>query len=262
MMRALFTGALGMSAQQFRVDVTANNISNVNTTGFKKDRAEFQDIMYQQLRTPGGTSATGTQYPVGNQVGLGVLPIATYKQFSQGNPVYTGNPLDMAIEGEGFFQITLPDGRTAYTRDGAFKKDGNGNVLTNDGYFINPPITIPPDATEIVITRDGSFNVRIAESPQLTNLGQVQLARFVNPAGLTFIGQNLFLESEASGAPNIGTPNQGAYGGLRQNFIENSNVNIADELIQLILGQRAFEMNSKSVQTSDEMLGTAVNLKR
>ncbi len=262
MMRALYTGASGMKGQQFRIDVTANNIANVNTTGFKRDRAEFQDLIYQNLRVPGATSATGTQFPTGLMVGLGTHPVATFKMFFQGPLVETQNPLDLAIEGDGFFQVLLPDGTIGYTRDGSFKIDGQGNVVTNEGFFLEPPLTVPTNAVELVITPDGVVNVRLPGEPNLTQIGQIETVRFINPAGLQPVGRNIFQETDASGPPQLGQPGLDGHGFVRQGFLEQSNVQIVDEMIDLITGQRAFETNSKSVQVSDQVLGIANELKR
>jgi flagellar basal-body rod protein FlgG len=262
MMRALFTGASGMRGQQFRIDVTANNLANANTVGFKADRAEFADLLYQQLRRPGGTSATGIQWPTALQVGLGVNAVGTAKNFTQGNYLTTDQPLDMVIEGDGFFQIQLPDGRTGYSRDGSFKLDANGQIVTNDGLMLTPNITVPNNATQITISRDGTINVNLPGQTAATQVGQVTLVRFVNPQGLRAEGANIFTETDASGAPVEDVPGQNGLGTLRQGYLEASNTSVVDELVSLIVGQRAYEANSRSVQTSDEMLQTAVNLKR
>jgi flagellar basal-body rod protein FlgG len=261
-MRALYTGASGMRGQQFKIDVTANNLANANTTAFKSDRAEFVDLLYQHLRRPGGTSATGIQFPTALQVGLGVNPISTTKLFTQGNFVATDQPLDMVIEGDGFFKITLPDGTTAYSRDGSFKLDSNGDIVTNDGMFLDPQITIPDNAQQLTISPDGTLTATLPGQNQATQLGQITLVRFVNPQGLKNIGTNLYLETDSSGAPQEDVPGQNGLGDIRQGYLEGSNVSVVDELVSLIVGQRAYEANSKSVQTSDEMLQTAVNLKR
>jgi flagellar basal-body rod protein FlgG len=262
MMRALFTGTSGMRGQQFKIDVTANNLANVNTVGFKSDRAEFHDLLYQSMRRPGGTSATGIEWPVKLDVGLGVTPIATSKIFTQGSFLATDQPLDMVIAGDGFFKVTDVDGSTIYTRDGSFKRDSEGNVVTNDGYYLDPAITIPEDTIELVITQDGTVNASLPGQVEPTQLGQITLVRFVNPQGLAPLGDNRFAETGASGAPLEDIPGVNGLGSIRQGFLENSNVSVVDELVSLIVGQRAYEANSRSVQTSDEMLQTAVNLKR
>jgi len=261
-MRALYTGTAGMRGQQFRIDVTSNNLANVNTTGFKADRPEFHDLLYQNLRRPGGTSATGTGWPTGLQAGLGTIPVATAKLFTQGNYINTEQPLDLIIEGDGFFQVQMPDGTIAYTRDGSFKRDSNGDVLTNDGHFLVPNINIPEDTEELVITQDGTVTAKLAGQLEGTELGQILTVRFVNPQGLHAIGSNRFFETEASGAPIEDVPGINALGTIRQGYLENSNVSVVDEMVSLIIGQRAYEANSRSVQTSDEMLQTAVNMKR
>jgi len=262
MMRALFTGASGMRGQQFRIDVTANNLANANTVGFKSDRAEFEDLLYQTLRTPGGTSATGVQFPTGLLVGLGVRPVATAKDFAQGSLLETSGPLDLAIEGDGFFEILLPDGTSGYTRSGAFKIDSTGLVLTPDGFAMIPNITIPPDTVAVTVTVDGNVMVQTPGTAAQTNVGQITLVRFQNPQGLRPMGSSYFVETEASGAPVADVPGSNGYGFIRQGYLEASNVSIVDEMIELIMGQRAYEANSKSITTSDEMLNTAVNMKR
>jgi flagellar basal-body rod protein FlgG len=218
--------------------------------------------MYQHLRRPGGTSATGIQFPTALQVGLGATPIATSKLFTQGNFQETQEPLNMVIEGDGFFKITMPDGTTAYTRDGSFKLDGNGDVVTNDGMFLDPRITVPPSVLDLTISQDGTVTATLPGQTEATQLGQITLVRFINPQGLKAIGTNLFLQTDSSGDPLEDIPTQNGIGAVRQGYVEMSNVSVVDELISLIVGQRAYEANSRSVQTSDEMLQTAVNLKR
>ena len=262
MMRALFTGASGMRGQQFKIDVTANNLANANTVGFKNDRPEFVDLLYQQMRRPGGTSATGIQWPTALQVGLGVSPAATAKNFTQGNYQATDQPLDMIIEGDGFFQVQAVDGSTVYTRDGSFKMDAEGNVVTNEGLYLIPNITIPENTMRITISVDGTVFAKLPGQIEDTELGQITLVRFVNPQGLEALGINVFGETSASGAPLEDIPGQNGLGTIRQGYLEMSNVSVVDELVSLIVGQRAYEANSRSVQTSDEMLQTAVNLKR
>ncbi|MBN2080745.1 flagellar basal-body rod protein FlgG [bacterium] len=262
MMRALFTGSSGMRSQQFKIDVTANNLANVNTTGFKADRAEFHDLLYQQLRLPGGTSATGVGWPTGLDVGLGSIPIATAKLYTQGNLIATDQPLDIAIAGDGFFRIQDVDGNIIYTRDGSFKRDANGDVVTNDGYYLDPGINIPENAEDITISYDGTVTAMLPGQTEATELGQITLVRFINPQGLEGLGDNRCKETGASGAPQEDIAGQNGLGILRQGYLENSNVSVVDELVSLIVGQRAYEANSRSVQTSDEMLQTAVNLKR
>ncbi len=261
-MRALFTAATGMEAQQAQIDTIANNISNVGTTGFKKSRAEFQDLFYETLRAPGAASADGSILPAGVQVGHGVQLSAVNTMFSTGDRLNTGNPLDMAIDGTGFFQVQRPTGDTVFTRDGTFKVDGDGNVVTAQGYQLIPTITIPPDAVSITVLPDGTVNAEQPGQTTPTNLGQLELARFSNPAGLKMIGGNLFEATEASGDPETGLPDQNGYGAVAAGFLEGSNVEVAEELVQMILAQRAFEVNSRVIQAADEMLTTASQLQR
>ena len=262
MMRALFTGSSGMRGQQFKIDVTSNNLANVNTTGFKANRAEFVDLLYQQIRRPGGTSATGIEWPTPLDVGLGVNPASTAKLFTQGNFIATDQQMDMVIAGDGFFQVQAVDGSTIYTRDGSFKIDSELNVVTNEGNYLIPNITVPDNALRITIGQDGTVSAAIPGQAEDVELGQITLVRFVNPQGLESLGDNFFAETPASGAPLEDIPGQNGLGTVRQGYLENSNVSVVDELISLIVGQRAYEANSKSVTTSDEMLQTAVNLKR
>jgi len=261
MIRALFTAASGMQAQQLMVDVISNNIANVNTIGYKAGRAEFQDLLYQQLRSPGAPSETGMQVPSGIQVGLGVKPVAVQKLFNQGDFINTGNPLDLVIEGDGFFQLSRPDGTTAYTKAGTFSLDKNGTIVNPDGYPIEPPITIPTDATTITVAFNGDINILVAGQTAPSLVGSITLARFINPTGLQSIGKNLFLASDASGDPITGAPDSQGFGDISQGFLENSNVNIVSELANLITAQRAFDMNSKAVQASDQMLQTTAAMK-
>ncbi|HSW63255.1 MAG TPA: flagellar basal-body rod protein FlgG [Dissulfurispiraceae bacterium] len=262
MIRSLFTGATGMQAQSLNVDVISNNLANTNTTGYKKSRAEFQDLLYQTLRTPGGTSSEGNQFPSGMQVGLGVRSVAIMKNFLQGDFVTTGNPLDMVVEGEGFFQISRPDGTIAYSRAGAFKLDKDGRVVNSDGYPLEPAITIPSDTISITLSTDGRLTILQGGSTTPVEVGTIEISRFINPAGLLAVGKNLFLQTDASGDPITGAPGSEGRGTLVQGFLENSNVNLVEELANLIIAQRAFDVNSKSVQTSDEMLQTIIQLKR
>ena len=262
MIRSLFTGATGMQAQSLNVDVISNNIANVNTTGYKKSRAEFQDLLYQTIRTPGGTSSEGNVFPAGMQVGLGVRPAAIVKSFTQGDFITTGNSLDLVIEGEGFFQITRPDGTIAYTRAGAFKLDNNGRIVNADGLPLEPAITLPSDTVSITVSQDGVVSILQGSNTTPTTIGTIEISRFINPAGLLAIGKNLFLQTDASGDPITGQPGLEGRGTMQQGFLENSNVNVVEELANLIIAQRAFDTNSKSVQTSDEMLQTTIALKR
>ena len=263
MMRALWSAASGMIAQQTNMDVVAHNLANVNTYGNKKVRAEFQDLVHQTLRDAGGASGDGTQYPQGMQVGLGVRVAATNRIFTQGPLQTTDNPSDIAIQGEGFFQIQLPDGTTAYTRDGSFKLDVDRRLVTSDGFLLVPNITLEESATidSLVISQDG----RVSDTPaggEQTEIGQITLARFVNPAGLMAYGKNLFLETAASGAPIESEPGADGAGILTQGTLEMSGVQVVEEMVNMIVSQRAYESNAKAVTTSDSMLETANGLKR
>ncbi len=262
MMRGLWTAATGMTTQQTNIDVTANNLANVNTAGFKKSRANFEDLIYQTLKHPGALSASGTEIPTGIQIGHGAKTSSVEKIFTEGNLKRTGNQLDLAIEGKGFFVITLPDGSEAYTRDGSFKLNSNGEIVTADGYKLSPPITIPSDTVNITISDDGTVSVLQAGQTNMTQVGTIQLVNFINPSGLKSIGKNLFKETAASGAPITGTPGTNGLGTVSQGFLEMSNVNVVEEMVNLIVGQRAYEANSKSIQTADTMLATAINIKR
>lgn len=262
MIRALWTAASGMQAQQTNIDVVANNLANVNTAGFKKSRADFQDLMYQNLKTSGAPSTSSTQVPSGIQIGLGAKLAAVTKLFSEGNINQTGNELDIAIEGDGFFQVQMPDGTTTYSRAGSFKRDNQGRVVTSDGYPMLPELVVPSNATSISVGNDGTVSVTQAGQTSPTNIGNIQLATFSNPSGLTALGRNLFQESDSSGTPTTGTPGQNGIGTLAQGFLEMSNVSVMEEMVNMITGQRAYEVNSKAVQTADEMLQTANNLRR
>jgi flagellar basal-body rod protein FlgG len=260
-MRSLYTAATGMLAQQLQIDTTSNNISNVNTIGYKKQRAEFADLMYQTMEYAGTSTSATSMSPTGIEVGLGVRPTAITKQFTQGNFSETGNDLDMAISGNGFFQIELADGTTAYTRNGSFKLDSEGNVVNSDGYKLLPEIVIPDDATEVSIGTDGTVSVLQANDTEMTEIGQIEIANFVNPAGLHSLGDNNFLNSSASGDVITGTPGLNGLGQIRQQFVEMSNVELVEEMTDLITGQRAYEACSKAITTSDEMLQTVNSLK-
>ncbi len=261
MMRALWTAASGMEAQQLNIDVISNNLANVNTTGFKKSRADFEDLMYQTLKTTGAPSTSSTQ-TVGIQVGLGTTPAAVTKVFTAGNITQSGNDLDLAIEGDGFFQIQMPDGSTAYTRAGSFKKDGQGRVVNSDGYPLIPEIVVPANASKITIGADGTVSVIQSGQSSPTTLGNIQLASFSNPSGLFSLGHNLYQQTDSSGNPTTGTPGQNGLGTVSQGFLEMSNVNVMEEMVNMIVGQRAYEINSKAVQAADEMLQTTNNMKR
>jgi flagellar basal-body rod protein FlgG len=260
MIRSLWTGTTGMTAQQLNLDVIANNLANVSTTGFKKSRADFQDLMYQIMKVPGSQSSADTESPTGIQIGLGVRPAAVQKIFTEGDIIQTGNELDVALEGMGFFQVEMPNGTTAYTRSGAFKRDGDGRLTTSDGYPIMPAITIPDGSRQITISETGIISAIIGEDTVSTEIGALETATFTNNSGLLSVGRNLFVESASSGAPQTGTPGSDGYGTLAQNYIEGSNVNIVEEMAAMITTQRAYEINSKSIQTSDEMMQTTNNL--
>lgn len=264
MMRALWTSGTGMYAQQLNLDVISNNLANVNTTGFKKSRVDFEDLIYQTLQTPGApvTSGGDLQLPVGMQIGLGVKPAAVGKIFTTEAFQETENPLDLALSGDGFFQITLPDGRTAYTRDGSFKLTSAGQIVTSNGYPLSPEITVPADTTQISISETGVVSVLTAASTTATEVGQIELAKFANPAGLISYGKNLYLQSDASGNPVVDIPGNQGLGATVQGVLEMSNVKVVEEMVKMIIAQRAYEANSKGVQTADDMLSLANNLRR
>ncbi|MBM3289565.1 MAG: flagellar basal-body rod protein FlgG [Candidatus Hydrogenedentes bacterium] len=263
MIRALFTAATGMIGQQTNIDTIAHNLANVNTTGFKKSKVNFQDLLYETVKPAGTQTAAGQTIPEGIQIGHGARPASVAKLFTQGNLIQTGNNLDLAVEGNGFFQVDLPDGTTGYTRDGSFRRDQNGSLVTIDGFPLQPGITIPNDAEEVTIGNDGSVFAKQPGSPTPTNVGQIQLVRFVNAAGLDArIGHNVLQETEASGPPVQGNPGTEGIGFLSAGFLENSNVQVVEEILNLIIAQRAYEANSKVIQTSDEMLQVANNVRR
>ena len=262
MIRSLWTAASGMQGQQKSIDVVANNLANVNTTGFKKSRADFQDLIYQNLKSTGSPATNATQVPTGIQIGLGTRLAAVTKIFTAGDFTQTGNELDIAIEGDGFFPITLPDGTVGYSKAGAFKRDSTGQIVTSDGNPLSPSITIPTTATKINIGSDGTVSVQVAGQSATTTVGNIQLAIFSNPAGLSSQGKNIYLPTDASGTATTGTPGTNGAGTIAQGLLEMSNVNVAEEMVNMIVGQRAYEINSKAVTTSDEMLQTANNLKR
>ena len=262
MIRTFRIAATGMGSQQINLDVIANNLANVNTVGFKKTRADFEELLYQEVRLPGAASSPSTQLPTGMQMGLGVRPVATQKIFTVGNLEQTGNPMDLAVEGIGFFKVLLPNGETAYTRSGSFKVDSEGRLVTPSGYPMDPELTIPEDARAVTISSDGIVSVTEGDSNEPTEIGSIELARFVNPGGLRPMGQNLFLETSASGDEISGIPGEDGLGFLAQGFREMSNVNVVEEMVKMIITQRAYEMNSKAVQTADEMMQMVNNLKR
>lgn len=261
-MRSLDIGATGMLAQQTNVDVISNNIANMTTTGYKRQRADFKDLMYQNIDRPGAQSSdAGTHLPSGLQLGLGVKVGAVYRLNEQGTIQMTDNPLDLALNGEGFFQVDLPDGTTAYTRSGVFQLNENGELVTSRGYLMNPSIVVPNNTISVDINESGEVLAKVQGQVALVNLGQIQLAKFVNPTGLEAIGDNLLVETEASGTPNVGNPSQDGFASIRQGSIENSNVDVVEEITQMITAQRAYEMNSKIISTSDEMLQTVTQLR-
>ena len=264
MMRSLWTASTGMIAQQFHIDTISNNLANVNTTGFKKNRADFEDLLYQTVLMAGTPATAVSEVPTGIQVGHGVKTAATQKIFSQGSLQNTENKLDLAIAGEGFFKIQLFDGTMSYTRDGSFKIDSKGQVLNSNGYLLEPPITLPENTRkgEITISKEGVVRVKVGGNDQPIEVGRVTLYRFINPAGLQAIGGNLYKTTEASGQEMPGRPGYDGFGTVEQGFLEMSNVKVVEEMVNMIVAQRAYESNSKAIQTSDSMLSTAINLKR
>jgi len=262
MMRSLDIGATGMLAQQTNVEVISHNIANMNTTAYQRRRAEFQDLLYQNMRRVGSDSSDAqTTVPTGVQIGLGVKTAAVYRITETGNLVMTENPLDLAINGEGYFQVELPSGDTAYTRAGSFQLDDNGDIVTADGYVVQPAINIPEDAIDITVNKSGEVYYSQDGSTALTNAGQLEMAIFSNEGGLIALGDNLFQETDASGAPTTGAPGADGFGMIEQGFLETSNVNAVEEVTNLITAQRAYEMNSKVIETSDQMLATLTNLR-
>ena len=262
MIKAMRTAATGMAGQQMNVDNIANNLANVNTSGFKRSKVEFQDVLYQNFRRAGSSTSVGSSAPVGLSIGYGTRPAATVREYSTGDLQLTGNPLDIAVEGDGFFQIQLPDGSTGYTRDGALKLSAEGELVTTEGYFLLPEIAIPDDATAVAIGQDGVVEVQQFGQDAPTEIGQIELARFVNPAGLSAIGRNILLQTSASGDPTTDVAGQSGLGQLNQGYLEMSNVKVVDEMVNMIVAQRAYEMNSKAIQTADDMASVANNLKR
>lgn len=261
MMRALWTASTGMMAQQMNVDVISNNLANVNTTGFKKSRCDFQDLLYSTIKSAGTEIGGGQEVPTGIQIGNGSKPISTQRIFTQGDLINTENPYDLVIEGDGFFQILLPDGETGYTKNGGMRIDSEGRMCTGDGYILQPEITIPSTATEVSVGLDGTVSIveeGVAE-PQI--VGNIELATFPNPAGLSSEGHSVYKETGASGSPVTGTPGEDGLGGLLQGFLEMSNVKVVEEMINLITGQRAYEINAKAITTADDMLQVVNRLK-
>jgi flagellar basal-body rod protein FlgG len=261
MIRALNIAATGMEAQQLKIDVVANNLANVNTAGFRKSRVDFSDLLYETLQPAGAVAAEGREVPTGIQIGHGTRLAATQKDFSPGELRQTGNPLDLAIEGDGFFQVVMADGRMAFTRAGTFKTDSQGRVSTSDGNLLEPAITVPADAMQVTIARDGTVAATLAGQTQPTRLGQIQLTTFTNPAGLHNVGNNLLIETAGSGAPRQGAAGSAGIGSISQGFIEMSNVKVVEEMIELITGQRAYEANSRVIKAADEMLQSTTNLR-
>jgi len=254
MIRSLWISKTGLDAQQTQMDVIANNLANVSTNGFKRSRAVFEDLLYQTIRQPGAQSSQQTQLPTGLQIGTGVRPVSTERVFTQGNLQQTSNDKDVAIQGQGFFQVLLPDGATAYTRDGSFQINDQGQLVTSSGFPVQPAITIPADVQSLSIGRDGTVSITQAGNANTVQVGTIQLATFINPAGLLSKGENLYVETAASGAANTNTPGTNGAGLLTQGYVETSNVNVVEELVNMIQTQRAYEINSKAITTSDQML--------
>jgi len=260
MIRAMWSAASGMEAQQLRIDTVANNLANVNTTGFKRSLVNFQDLLYESLRAPGADGSAAEQIPAGIQIGHGTRPISIAKVFTQGDFASTGRQLDVAIEGQGFFEVTLPDGTEAYTRDGSLNVTSDGKIVTNDGYEVAGWDNLDEGWTEVIIGSDGAFTVLVNGKAQTKT--PITLKRFINPSGLKSIGRNLYVETEASGTPEEGTPGENGFGTIAQKMLEMSNVQIVEEMVNMIMAQRAYEINSKAIQTGDEMLQMANNMRR
>ncbi|MEC9364092.1 MAG: flagellar basal-body rod protein FlgG [Pseudomonadota bacterium] len=259
MNQSLWVAKTGLDAQQTRMSLISNNLANVNTTGFKRGRASFQDLMYQTVRQPGAQTSQQTQSPSGLMVGTGTQVVSTEKLFTQGNLLQTNNPFDLAINGRGFFEVQLPDGSAAYTRDGSFQVDSQGQMVTASGYPLQPGINIPPNAQSVTVGSDGTVSVQLAGEAAPQQVGSVTVADFINPAGLQPRGENLFAETASSGAPQTGAPGQSGLGLLMQGSLESSNVNVVEELVNMIETQRAYEMNSKAISTTDQMLAYVSN---
>ena len=254
MIRSLYIAKTGLEAQQTNLDVVTNNLANVSTNGFKKSRAVFEDLLYQNVRQPGAQSSQQTQLPSGLQIGTGVRAVATERIHTQGNPQQTGNSKDVMINGSGFFQVLMPDGTTAYTRDGSFQTDNNGQLVTSSGYVLQPPITVPSNALTMTVGRDGTVSVTTPGTVAPTQIGSIQVSNFVNPAGLESLGENLYAETGSSGTAQANVPGTNGAGVLMQGFVETSNVNVVEEMVNMIQTQRAYEINSKAITTSDQML--------
>ncbi|BAK74275.1 MAG: flagellar basal-body rod protein FlgG [Arcobacter sp.] len=261
MIRGLYTAATGMNSMQHQIDVTSNNIANVNTTGFKQDRAEFQDLMYETLNYTAGQTTQTTINPTGIDVGLGVRISNIQKNFTEGDLKPTAGDLDLAIQGKGFFQITLPSGETAYTRNGNFKLNEEGSIVNGNGYLLSPEIVIPDNVTDVTIAKDGTVTAKDAQTNDTVDLGQITLADFINPAGLVPLGESLYMQSAASGDVLEGNPTTDQFGSVQQGMIETSNVKLVNEMVDLITAQRAYEANSKAITTADSMLDTVNRLK-
>ncbi len=262
MIRALWTAASGMYAQQFNIDIISNNLANVNTVGFKKSRGDFQDLLYQTIVPAGMASSAGTEIPTGIQIGHGTRPVAVQKMFSTGSFNKTDNPPDLLIEGTGFFEVTLPNSETAYTRAGSFKMDSKGRVVTSDGYPLSPTITIPANTVSYTVGTDGTVSALAAGAAAPAEIGKITLVAFPNPPGLSSMGRNLYAATAASGTPLTKTPGEDGMGTIAQGALEMSNVSVVDEMVQMISSQRAYEVNSRVIQTADDMLQTANNVKR
>lgn len=262
MLRTLWTAATGMTAQQMNIDTMANNLANVNNAGFKKSRVLFEDLIYQEVRPAGAITASGLVHPTGIQIGLGTKVVAAEKIHSQGSLQYTGNTLDVAIEGDGYFQVSLPNGDIGYTRSGSFKVDAEGNLVLPNGYMIEPAVTIPDNATAIAFGVDGAISVTLPGETEASQIGNLELAKFINPSGLKAIGDNIYTATGSSGDPVTGQPSEEGFGTIAQNILEMSNVNVVDEMVNMITGQRAYEINAKSIQTGDDMLQIVNSLKR
>ncbi len=262
MIKAMRTAASGMMAQQLNVDNIANNLANVNTSGFKKSKIEFQDVLYQNYRKAGVASSVGNMVPTGLAIGYGARPVSSTREFTPGDLSQTGNPLDLAVDGDGFFQVQRPDGTTAYTRDGSFKTSADGRLVTSDGFYLLPQITIPEDAISVSVGADGTVQAIQFGQSEPTQLAQIELARFINPAGLSAVGRNLLIPTAASGSPSTNVPGQGGLGLINQGALEMSNVQVVDEMVNMIVAQRAYEMNSKAIQTADDMASVANNIKK
>lgn len=254
MIRSLFIAKTGLEAQQTNLDVISNNLANVSTSGFKRSRAVFEDLLYQNIRQPGAQSSQQNNLPSGLQIGTGVRTVATERIHTQGNPQLTSNSKDVMVNGSGFFPVLLPDGTQAYTRDGSFQTDQNGQLVTSSGFVIQPAITIPANAESITVGRDGTVSVKLPNTVAPTQIGALQLATFINPAGLESRGENLYVETGASGNPNLNVPGTNGSGVLMQGYVESSNVNVVEEMVNMIQTQRAYEINSKAITTSDQML--------